>query len=159
MFILKLFDRTVDLSEFCSKYIDSDPPLYPICRAWARNNDTSNEHTPIDEDQSAVSELETSDFGGPEKPTGLYILPNPDPLPLDEYGNEIDLRLPKSITTKKGPSIEVIDDSINSMTEETRESLLEANLSQWKLVRQQWREAAAINQARYKPSFNVIQAL
>lgn len=159
MFILKLFDRTVDLSEFCSKYIDSDPPLYPICRAWARNNDASSDQSNVEEDQSGVSEVETSDFGGPEKPTGLYILPNPDPLPLDELGEEIDLRLPKSSTVKKDPCIEIIDESINCMTELTRECLLEANLCQWKTVRQEWREAAAINQARYRPSFNVIQAL
>lgn len=29
---MKLFDRSVDLAQF-----DEDSPLYPICRAWIRN--------------------------------------------------------------------------------------------------------------------------
>lgn len=32
-FVMKLFDRSVDLTQFTP-----DTPLYPICRAWFQNN-------------------------------------------------------------------------------------------------------------------------
>ena len=82
-FILRLFDRTVDLSDFCTKYSDTDPPLYPICRAWARNSDLSNEQDSLDEDQTAANDLEAMGIGDPDKSTGLYVLPPPDTKPLD----------------------------------------------------------------------------
>jgi len=31
-YVMKLFDRSVDLAQF-----EEDSPLYPICRAWMRN--------------------------------------------------------------------------------------------------------------------------
>lgn len=34
-YIIKLFDRSVDLAQF-----NTSTPLYPICRAWMRNNPT-----------------------------------------------------------------------------------------------------------------------
>ena len=32
-YIIKLFDRSVDLARF-----SEDTPLYPVCRAWMRND-------------------------------------------------------------------------------------------------------------------------
>ena len=40
-YIMKLFDRSVDLAVF-----DEDSPLYPICRAWLKNNPHSREPPP-----------------------------------------------------------------------------------------------------------------
>lgn len=36
-YVLKLFDRSVDLSQF-----SEDSPLYPICRAWIANQPKAN---------------------------------------------------------------------------------------------------------------------
>ena len=36
-FIIKLFDRSVDLTKF-----NEDMPLYPICRSWMNNNPLKN---------------------------------------------------------------------------------------------------------------------
>lgn len=36
-YVLKLFDRSVDLSQF-----SEDSPLYPICRAWMVNQPKAN---------------------------------------------------------------------------------------------------------------------
>lgn len=36
-YVLKLFDRSVDLSQF-----RDDSPLYPICRAWMANQPKAN---------------------------------------------------------------------------------------------------------------------
>ena len=37
-YIIKLFDRSVDLAQF-----STSSPLYPICRAWMRNNPAAPE--------------------------------------------------------------------------------------------------------------------
>lgn len=37
-YIIKLFDRSVDLAQF-----NTSTPLYPICRAWMRNNPSVRE--------------------------------------------------------------------------------------------------------------------
>lgn len=39
-YIIKLFDRSVDLAQF-----STISPLYPICRAWMRNNPSMREGT------------------------------------------------------------------------------------------------------------------
>ena len=46
---MKLFDRSVDLAQF-----DEETPLYPICRAWMRNQPLNREHPkdePVDSDE------------------------------------------------------------------------------------------------------------
>lgn len=40
-YIIKLFDRSVDLAQF-----NTSTPLYPICRAWMRNNPSVREPVP-----------------------------------------------------------------------------------------------------------------
>lgn len=40
-YIMKLFDRSVDLAIF-----DEDSPLYPICRAWLKNSPHSRDPPP-----------------------------------------------------------------------------------------------------------------
>lgn len=37
-YVIKLFDRSVDLAQF-----SESTPLYPICRAWMRNNPSVRE--------------------------------------------------------------------------------------------------------------------
>lgn len=37
-YIIKLYDRSVDLAQF-----NTNTPLYPICRAWMRNNPSVRE--------------------------------------------------------------------------------------------------------------------
>lgn len=37
-YVIKLFDRSVDLAQF-----NTNTPLYPICRAWMRNNPSVRE--------------------------------------------------------------------------------------------------------------------
>ncbi len=39
-YIIKLFDRSVDLAQF-----STTSPLYPICRAWMKNNPSMREGT------------------------------------------------------------------------------------------------------------------
>ncbi|XP_036202668.1 protein lin-37 homolog isoform X2 [Myotis myotis] len=60
-YVIKLFDRSVDLAQF-----SENTPLYPICRAWMRNSPTVREHErspssplpPLPEDEEPLGPLE-----------------------------------------------------------------------------------------------------
>uniref|UniRef100_G1PII3 Lin-37 DREAM MuvB core complex component n=1 Tax=Myotis lucifugus TaxID=59463 RepID=G1PII3_MYOLU len=75
-YVIKLFDRSVDLAQF-----SENTPLYPICRAWMRNSPTVREHErspssplpPLPEDEEG-SEVTTS------KSRDVYKLPPPTSL-------------------------------------------------------------------------------
>ncbi|XP_052511400.1 protein lin-37 homolog isoform X3 [Budorcas taxicolor] len=61
-YVIKLFDRSVDLAQF-----SENTPLYPICRAWMRNSPTVRERErspssplpPLPEDEELLGHLET----------------------------------------------------------------------------------------------------
>ncbi|XP_057568544.1 protein lin-37 homolog isoform X3 [Hippopotamus amphibius kiboko] len=61
-YVIKLFDRSVDLAQF-----SENTPLYPICRAWMRNSPTVRERErspssplpPLPEDEELPGHLET----------------------------------------------------------------------------------------------------
>lgn len=60
---MKLFDRSVDLAQF-----DEDSPLYPICRAWIRNQPSnrglhSRERTPTPEPLPQPSTSQDEEVG------------------------------------------------------------------------------------------------
>ena len=40
-FVMKLFDRSVDLAQF-----REGTPLYPVCRAWMKNEPTNTDQAP-----------------------------------------------------------------------------------------------------------------
>ncbi|XP_074602563.1 protein lin-37 homolog [Brevipalpus obovatus] len=146
--VLKLFDRGVDLAEFCKKYPNSDPPLYPLCRAWMLNDTVPNDFLK----EPDMQEMDIKTF---EK--DVYLLPGPDPLPLDDDGNEIDLRLPAKMDPQSTES--EIDAGINSLADESIEKLYEVNMCRWRDVRNQWREASFKSQSRYNECFRVIDEL
>ena len=43
-FVMKLFDRSVDLAQFGGT---SNYPLYPVCRAWMRNEPSNTSQAPV----------------------------------------------------------------------------------------------------------------
>ena len=53
---MKLFDRSVDLAQF-----DEDAPLYPICRAWLKNQPGNRNLMPQPRSPSPEPELQTED--------------------------------------------------------------------------------------------------
>ncbi|XP_020949095.1 protein lin-37 homolog isoform X3 [Sus scrofa] len=61
-YVIKLFDRSVDLAQF-----SENTPLYPICRAWMRNSPSVRERErspssplpPLPEDEELLGHLET----------------------------------------------------------------------------------------------------
>ncbi|XP_013864137.1 protein lin-37 homolog [Austrofundulus limnaeus] len=55
-YVIKLFDRSVDLAQF-----NTSTPLYPICRAWMRNNPSVREPLASPSSPHSMSEEELSD--------------------------------------------------------------------------------------------------
>ncbi|XP_054163165.1 protein lin-37 homolog [Oppia nitens] len=159
-FVLKLFDRSVDLAQFSHNNAREDAPLYPVCRAWIRNNtQLPNLYESPEPEEYTDEDLEPS--GGPidEKPSGIYHLPKPLPRPVDESGIEIDLRIPESVRNYKKPEISQADTAINSLVTDNFSTLLAKNMTHWKKVRQEWQQSSLDNELRYKHSCDVLKAM
>ena len=158
-FVLKLFDRSVDLAQFSFSSARDDAPLYPVCRSWIRNNtQLPNLYEPPPLEDVKDEDLDAS--GGPidEKPSGIYHLPKPLPKPLDSFGNEIDLRIPESVRNYRRSESEA-DVAINSLADDSFNSLLARNVSHWKTVREEWHKSSVKNEMRYKHSCDVLKAM
>lgn len=146
--VLKLFDRTVDLSKGqFTKFSYGEIPLYPVCREWMRNG-----REPID-----LSLMEREDEES-KTSTGISNLPQPNPRPRDENGCEVDLRIPASVV-KPTTGSEEIDSRINSHDEKDQSNLLAENVHRWRQIRSNWRQAAMQNETRYRHSCSVLKQM
>ena len=145
--VLKLFDRSVDLSKRqFTKFSFGEIPLYPVCREWMRNG-----REPID-----LSLMEREDEES--KTLGISYLPQPNPRPKDENACELDLRIPPSVVKPTTGSDE-IDNQINSYDEKDQGNLLQENVQRWRQIRTQWRQAAMQNETRYRHSCTVLKQM
>lgn len=160
-FVLKLFDRSVDLAQFSSKWLNEDVPLYPVCRAWIKNQSSTKSMSFLSDGLNSNDQMETEELDTSlnNKPPGVKHLPAPEPKPKDKQGNEIDLRIPAIDKEQRKPKPELIDTSINSKMNSNFGDLLDQNLIRWKKIRQNWKEAARNNELRYKHSFDVLRAM
>lgn len=144
------------MAQFSLSTAGEDAPLYPVCRAWIRNN------TPMPDlyEPPLVEDNQDMDGSGPidEKPSGIFHLPKPLPKPKDKLGNEIDVRIPESVRNYKKPESQA-DVSINSMVNDNPNSLLTQNVSHWKRVRQEWHNSSMKNELRYKHSCDVLKQM
>uniref|UniRef100_A0A3B3SYS3 Lin-37 DREAM MuvB core complex component n=1 Tax=Paramormyrops kingsleyae TaxID=1676925 RepID=A0A3B3SYS3_9TELE len=133
-YIIKLFDRSVDLAQF-----NTSTPLYPICRAWMRNNPTVREraassspsHSLGEEEESVVDMLNG-------KGQNVYRLPPPSPSPIGPSGEPINLRIPptEKSTAAKVKGV-ISDDDVGG----------------------QWKEASNKNQLRYSESIKILKEM
>ncbi|XP_069460973.1 protein lin-37 homolog isoform X2 [Ambystoma mexicanum] len=127
-YVIKLFDRSVDLAQF-----NENTPLYPICRAWMRNNPSVREEERC---TSPVLPLLSEDDEGTEVINGaaqdVYRMPDPSPSPLNEAGEQQNLRIPSSDHEKEEPV------NINMPPElmPTMSTLIYENMDRWKKIRQ-----------------------
>lgn len=62
-YIIKLFDRSVDLAQF-----NTTTPLYPICRAWMRNNPSVREPAASPSPPHSMVEEEVRRYSYPSSP-------------------------------------------------------------------------------------------
>ncbi|CAB3227324.1 unnamed protein product [Arctia plantaginis] len=132
-YVLKLFDRSVDLSQF-----SESSPLYPICRAWIANQPKAN----------------YSDFGKeeaePENAESVE-LPGPDGSPV----SKIPALLPEQLKANKNN----INLNYREAPPPSREQLLASHSVRWVAVRQAWLEQAARAEARYSAAQQLLNKI
>ncbi|XP_061675436.1 protein lin-37 homolog [Syngnathoides biaculeatus] len=143
--IMKLFDRSVDLAQF-----NASTPLYPICRAWMRNNPSVRE--PSEESPGSpqvMLEEEVADMMNGKEQI-VYRLPPPTPSPLSLSGEPVNLRIPQ---TEK-PTISKITESAP-----VSGSFIFDHMERWKKIRQKWKECSNKNQLRYSESIKILKEM
>lgn len=143
-YIIKLFDRSVDLAQF-----STSTPLYPICRSWMRNNPSVREqaHSPSPPHSMAEEEM-TDMLNG--KAQNVYRLPPPTSCPVSPSGEPINLRIPQ---TEK-PTVTKLMDQVP-----VSGSTLSDHMERWKKIRQKWKESSSKNQLRYSESIKILKEM
>uniref|UniRef100_A0A3Q0SR43 Lin-37 DREAM MuvB core complex component n=1 Tax=Amphilophus citrinellus TaxID=61819 RepID=A0A3Q0SR43_AMPCI len=142
-YIIKLFDRSVDLAQF-----NTGTPLYPICRAWMRNNPSVREPAASPSSpQSMVEEEVTDTING--KGQNVYRLPPPTACPVSSSGEPINLRIP---ATEKPAVTKLTDVAVSG-------SLICDHMERWKKIRQKWKECSNKNQLRYSESIKILKEM
>ena len=143
-FVMKLFDRSVDLAQFRGS---SNYPLYPVCRAWMRNEPANTgqaprERTPTPEPGSDSDH--DSDAGD------VYKLPPPTPVSQDDRSP----RLPPPPSIQAGAELDLDLDQTDAPPPAL---LLSNHLVRWWGVRKAWKQAAQDNEKRYNKSLNTLK--
>ncbi|XP_077453859.1 protein lin-37 homolog [Stigmatopora argus] len=144
-YIIKLFDRSVDLAQF-----NPSTPLYPICRAWMRNNPSVREPIEISpiSPQVMLEEEVTDMINGKEQIVSK--LPPPTMSPISPSGEPVNLRIPpteKPVVTQLTESVPVSG------------SFISDHMERWKKIRQKWKECSNKNQLRYSESIKILKEM
>nr|XP_020475751.1 protein lin-37 homolog isoform X1 [Monopterus albus] len=143
-YIIKLFDRSVDLAQF-----NTSTPLYPICRAWMRNNPSVREPALSPSPPHSMVEEEVTDMIN-GKGQNVYRFPPPTSCPVGPTGEPINLRIPQ---TEK-PTVTKLNDSAP-----VSGSLICDHMERWKKIRQKWKECSNKNQLRYSESIKILKEM
>ncbi|XP_054276248.1 protein lin-37 homolog [Macrosteles quadrilineatus] len=140
-FVMKLFDRSVDLAQF-----KEDTPLYPICRAWIRNQPRIPLPIPTIESTEIKREEEFNNYQ-----LELQGLRDVHKFPAPSCPAWLD-RIPTvNIPPLQGVNLDYSSDDLP-----TAEELLKGHLSRWGNVRKKWIEAAQLNEARFATSAKIL---
>ncbi|XP_028985739.1 protein lin-37 homolog isoform X2 [Betta splendens] len=142
-YIIKLFDRSVDLAQF-----NTTTPLYPICRAWMRNNPSVREPVSPSPSHSMVEEEAPDMING--KGQNVYRLPSPSACPVGTSGEPVNLRIPQ---TEK-PTVAQLTDTLPVSS-----PLICDHMERWKKIRHKWKECSNKNQLRYSESIKVLKEM
>jgi len=147
-FVMKLFDRGVDLAQF-----HDGSPLYPICRAWIQNKP----HAFRVKRETEKTEEDPEEMDYREDTGEVFHLPQPEPLPYDEYGLQMTCRIPALLPRPE------LDEPFNiNYTDEDAPPpaiLFQGHLDRWAIIRGRWKEACAYNEARYDSSFGMLRQI
>jgi len=178
-YVMKLFDRSVDLAQF-----SEETPLYPIARAWMQNQ-PHNRHMltaatlDVDVERSREHNDALDDVtmevnhGHASNIPDCYHLPLParlDDRTLEQMRlcGKTSLRVPDVVNWTKEPFFVYSgpEESVNGFLGEARcsnpssqENLLQNHLRRWKVVREQWREQSAVNEARFSDSMDLLKRM
>lgn len=142
-YIIKLFDRSVDLAQF-----NTSTPLYPICRAWMRNNPSVREPVASPTSPHSITEEEVTDMMN-GKGQNVYRLPTPTSCPVSPSGEPLNLRIPQ---TDKPTVSKLSDVAVPG-------SLISDHMERWKKIRQKWKECSNKNQLRYSESIRILKEM
>ncbi|KAK1786350.1 hypothetical protein P4O66_018044 [Electrophorus voltai] len=143
-YVIKLFDRSVDLAQF-----STSTSLYPICRAWMRNNPSVREKTAAASPPHRLGEEEVADMLN-GKGQNVYRFPPPVSCPLNESGDPVSLRIPP---TEKPTASQPADGTSGAG------SPMFNHMKRWKKIRQKWKEASNKNQLRYSESIKILKEM
>ncbi|XP_028177748.1 protein lin-37 homolog isoform X2 [Ostrinia furnacalis] len=133
-YVLKLFDRSVDLSQF-----EENSPLYPICRAWMINQPKEN------------YENFGQSYEEPEQTEESVELPGPEGPPVS--------RIPELLPEQKARNKDNINLNYREAPPPSREQLLRWHGARWAAVRQAWLDQAQRVEARYDAAQNVLNKI
>uniref|UniRef100_A0A8C2HIT6 Lin-37 DREAM MuvB core complex component n=1 Tax=Cyprinus carpio TaxID=7962 RepID=A0A8C2HIT6_CYPCA len=142
-YIIKLFDRSVDLAQF-----STTTPLYPICRAWMRNNPSMQERTEPSPPHSSGEDEMTDMLNG--KGQNVYRLPPPVSCPVGAAGEPVNLRIPP---VEKPTESQSVDAAAGTSP------LIFSHIKRWKKIRQKWKEASSKNQLRYSENIKILKEM
>jgi len=145
-FVMKLFDRSVDLAQF-----REGTPLYPVCRAWMKNEPTNTDQaprlrtpTPQPEDDEDKMEDDSE-----EDNKNVYQLPPPTHLLEDGRSPRIP---PPPLQL-----IEGLDMDLDQIDAPPPALLLSNHMVRWWGVKKSWKQASVENEARYSDSMKILK--
>nr|XP_060639897.1 protein lin-37 homolog [Anolis sagrei ordinatus] len=151
-YVIKLFDRSVDLAQF-----SENTPLYPICRAWMKNSPTMREQERSPSPQiTSLPEDEEGTEGLNGKIQDVFKMPPPIACQANATGEPVNLRIASPLEPEEEtkPVIDMASDTVPSMS-----SLIYKNMDRWKKIRQRWKEASHKNQLRYAESMKILKEM
>lgn len=146
-YIMKLFDRSVDLARF-----DENTPLYPICRSWMQNQPRANPsrilRTPSPVKREYNPEM-TEQYRNREI-RDVRAMPKPEGGPLE--------RCPSPLACQLESTKERLDSS-RSEEPMAKEALMAEHKVRWGQVRNNWQSRSREVNQRYKGSFDLLDAM
>lgn len=145
-YIIKLFDRSVDLAQF-----SDGTPLYPICRAWMRNSPSVRERARSPSPAEGLMEEEVSDLLN-QKARNVYRMPAPTSCSVNSSGEPVNLRIPPPLPFTETPLLKMTSESSPAPS-----ALLCSHMQRWKKIRQRWKDSSNKNQLRYSESMKILK--
>lgn len=180
-YVMKLFDRSVDLAQF-----DDATPLYPICRSWVANQPKKpwekkkeappastwaiKEETEDEDPEAPVSKKEEKEDKEKEKEVDdseiepsqieLKVIAK---LPPPSYFVDVkapNIRIPQALAKFIDKNNQLLPDEAKPVEElPSQEELLGGHLSRWSQVKTSWIHASQKNEERYLKSRQLLQMM
>jgi len=143
-FVMKLFDRSVDLAQFRPV-----TPLYPVCRAWMKNEPSNTNQVPTERSPTPPPPSPSQDQD-PEL-QDIYSLPAPEPVE--------DGKCPRVPPPRPPPVLQGVDLELQVSDSTPPAILLSNHMVRWWEVRKSWRQASQDNEKRYSKSLSILKEM
>ncbi|XP_075168654.1 myb-interacting protein 40 [Haematobia irritans] len=151
-FVMKLFDRTLDLSKY-TEFTE----LYPICRAWMANQPRNpsirsyretRSPSPVHRENDGLELLTQLKRG---KLRSITRMPKP---------KEADMpRVAPQVEPNRYTSTDELIASDDPLQNASKEKLLKQHISKWKHIKSGWQKHTKRYQRRYDVNFVILQEL